>query len=435
MMTEQRKRRLKNKIQASRTRLMSSNPFFALLLMYLKFVAVPEMKKISTNSRCIYFSPDFLDKLYDYEVDYILCHQIMHIICGHIWRPYDRNSDDYHFACDIQINSILTEHGFTEERYPHLGYVYKSVQFEERVPSEMTPEEISNLIPYSLYAFDEKTRSRFLVDSDVWWDQKDDSGSSGEIIIDIPKLDNLTREKIGVAEGISYADDTELKQEWQSRASITALSRPEQEDNNNGAGDVPDFVKRIIDKMREPTVDWKKILNNFIQERICDYSFSPPDRRFLDTGFFLPDLNDSEFISKEIWFMVDTSGSVQDEDLGIIYSEIRGAIEQFGAKLKGKLGFFDAAVTTPLPFESISELMSIIPYGGGGTDFCVIFDYIRRNCIGELPACIVIFTDGYGPYPPEEQTMNIPVLWLINNFEITPPFGKTTRVLPNTEII
>ncbi|MBQ3037093.1 MAG: hypothetical protein IJD31_09225 [Lachnospiraceae bacterium] len=40
---------------------MESHPFFAMLLMYLKFVAVPGMKKMSTNGRCICFAPDFVD--------------------------------------------------------------------------------------------------------------------------------------------------------------------------------------------------------------------------------------------------------------------------------------------------------------------------------------------------------------------------------------
>ena len=109
-MTNQRKNRLKYKIQNSRARLLESHPFFALLLMYLKFVAVPGMKKITTNGRCIYFAPEFVDKLYTYELDYILCHQIMHIIYGHIWRPIDREGDNYHFASDILIKFFLIFH-------------------------------------------------------------------------------------------------------------------------------------------------------------------------------------------------------------------------------------------------------------------------------------------------------------------------------------
>lgn len=447
MMTKQRKSRLRQKIQASRGRLMASHPFFALLLMYLKFVAVPNIKKISTNGRCIYFSPDFVDKLYEYELDYILCHQILHIIYGHIWRPYDREGDDYHFACDIQINALLTRYGFTEERFAHLGNVYRRVPGVDKNPEKMTTDEILASLPYSFYVFDERTRSKFLMDSDLWWNEKDDVGSLGEMILDMPELDGMLREskdKSGYChaeeggsketDGKSGETEIELKQIWQVRAASAASGVASMGDSSKGFGDVPDFVKRMIDKMKEPTIDWKKILDNFVQERICDYSFSPPDRRFFDTDFFLPDFNEKDFLSKEVLFMVDTSGSIKDEDLAIVYSEFRGAIEQFAGKLIGKLGFFDADITPPLPFENVADLMSIIPYGGGGTDFRVIFDYIRNNRKDELPACIVIFTDGDGPYPSQTDTMGIPVLWIINNFEFTPPLGKVARIVPQNTI-
>lgn len=440
MMTEQRKRRLKAKIQASRGRLMQSHTFFALLLMYLKFVAVKDMKKISTNGRCIYFSPDFIDKLYEPELDYILCHQIMHIIYGHIWRPYDREGFDYHFAYDIKINAILTDYGFTEERYAHLGYIYRKVPSEDYDPAEMTPEEIFDDLPYSLCVFDDNIRDKFLLDSDLWWNQKDDTGESGEIIIDLPELDGMLREKKDDEGGCTGEDDEgncagdgELQQEWRGRVASTAKSIEALEGDSDGFGCVPDFAKRMIEKIKEPTIDWKKVLNNFVQERVCDYSFSPPDRRFSDTDFFLPDFNEKDFVSKEVLFMVDTSGSVEDDDLAKVYSELQGAIEQFGGKLIGKLGFFDADVTPPLPFESVGDLLNIIPYGGGGTDFTVIFDYIRNNCMNELPACVVIFTDGIGPYPPETAAMGIPVLWIINNYDSIPPFGKTTRLVPDSQ--
>ena len=439
MMTKQRKLRLKQKIQASRGRLMASHPFFALLLMYLKFVAVPDMKKMSTNGRCIYFAPDFVDKLYDYELDYILCHQIMHIVYGHIWRLYDREGDDYHFACDILINTLLMDCGFVEDRYAHLGNVYRNVPNKGKRNAEMTPEEIYQHLPYSLYVFDAQTRSKFLIDSDIWWNEKADNGSLGEIILDVAELDGMLRESKGglgscsSEEGDSGATDGgegELKQEWQGRVASAARSLTNSGKGSDGFGNVPDFVKRMISKMKEPTIDWKKILDNFVQECICDYSFAPPDRRFSDTDFFLPDFNDKDFVSKEILFMVDTSGSVKDADLAIVYSEIRGAVEQFSGKLTGMLGFFDVDVTPPLPFENVGDLMRIIPYGGGGTDFRVIFDYIRNHYKGELPACIVVFTDGDGPYPPPTEAMGIPVLWIINNLRITPPWGKVARIIP-----
>ena len=407
---------------------METHPFFALLLMYLKFVAVPEMKQISTNGHCIYFSPNYIDKLYDYELDYILCHQIMHIIFGHIWLPIDRTGYDCHFACDIQINANLTKCGFVEERYPHLGYIYRNIPGEKVDVYEMTAGEIFERLPYSLYIFDERTRNKFFIDDDTYWSKKEDIGSLGEIILDLPKEDGMSRKKDKKKEKVSEGSGY-LKQEWQGRAVSTVKAMKML---TKDASNVPDFMKRIIEKTEKPTVDWRKVLNNFVQEQICDYSFSPPDIRFSDTGFFLPDFNEKEFITKDILFMVDTSGSVGDKELAAVYSEIKGAIEQFGGRLMGKLGFFDADVTPPLPFESVGELMKIIPYGGGGTDFRVIFDYIRMNYIDELPACIVIFTDGYGSYPAESETMGIPVLWIINS-EFTPPWGKIIHITSSIE--
>ncbi len=414
---------------------MGDHPFFALLLMYLKFVAVPDMKKISTNGRCVYFSPDFVDKLYDRELDYVLCHQIMHIVCGQIWRPQDLSGDEYHFACDILVNTLLLECGFEEDRYAHLGCIHRTIPSVDLDATSLTPEEIYDLLPYSLYMFDEQARSKFLVDNDLWWDNKEENGLVGEIILDLPDLDGMlgrTSKKELVEADCEGNGNGEIPQKvWQARAAMTASSLETMEKNSSGAGDVPSFVKRMIEKMKESSIDWKRILNSFIQERICDYSFSPPDRRYADTGFFLPDFNEKDFVSKEILFMVDTSGSVKDEELATVYSEIRGGIEQFGGRLMGKLGFFDAEVTPPLPFESVDDLMSIIPYGGGGTDFRAIFDYIRKNQYDNLPACVVVFTDGDGPYPHEAQTMEIPVLWIISNSDITPPFGKTVRIAKN----
>ena len=435
-MTEQRKNRIRKKIQESRGRLLSTMPFFGLLLMYLKFVAVPGMKKISTNGKCIYFSPDFLEKLYEKEIDYILCHQILHIVCGHIWRDRDLSGDDYHFACDIFLNLILEDYGYDEEKYPHLGYIYRkmsgSIDFRDK-----TPLEIRDWLPYSLKVFDEPTRSKFIKDSEYWWDFKDDDGNAGEIIIDLPEITGRLNDGKGGTSGVADMSgdfDNGDMQNWKDRAMSLATSLFN-EDNEDNADQVPEFIQRMITKMKQSILDWKRLLNNFLQERIADYSFSPPDRRFSETDFFLPDFNEKDFVTKEILFMVDTSGSVNDDTLAAVYSEIRGATEQFSGKLTAKLGFFDTVVTEPIPFESVDDLLAIIPYGGGGTDFRVIFEYIQYELYDKLPACIVVFTDGQGPYPVESQAMGIPVLWILDNNNITPPWGSVIRIIDRGNFI
>lgn len=58
-----------------------------------------------------------------------------------------------------------------------------------------------------------------------------------------------------------------------------------------------------------------------------------------------------------------------------------------------------------------------------------LFKYIKKNTVDNLPTMVIILTDGYVfSYPDINDTMGIPVLWVINNKYNTPPFGKIARI-------
>jgi len=44
------------------------------------------------------------------------------------------------------------------------------------------------------------------------------------------------------------------------------------------------------------------------------------------------------------------------------------------------------------------------------------------------PVSIIILTDGYAPFPDESMALGIPVLWLLNNEKVEPPWGKIARI-------
>lgn len=222
-------------------------------------------------------------------------------------------------------------------------------------------------------------------------------------------------------------DDTTLRDVWVKRT-IDAAEAIEIQEASNTRGTLPLFAKRLLKELKKPQTDWRTVLADFIQEEICDYSFSPPDRRFDDSPFFLPDFNGTEIVTSDILFMVDTSGSMSDDMITAAFSEIKGAIEQFDGKLRGWLGFFDAAIVEPVAFETIEEFEVIHPEGGGGTDFQIIFEYVHYHMQEKLPASIIILTDGYAPFPDLSVTDDIPVLWLLNNEEVNPPWGKIARI-------
>lgn len=199
-------------------------------------------------------------------------------------------------------------------------------------------------------------------------------------------------------------------------------------DPSNQRGLLPLFAERLYKELKTPQTDWRMILNDFVQQEIVGYSFMPPDRRFDESPFFLPDFNDRDDLVENILFMIDTSASMSDDMITAAYSEVKGAIDQFDGKLKGRLGFFDAAIVEPKPFTNEAEFRVIKPAGGGGTDFQIIFEFVQKHMQDKLPACIIILTDGFAPFPREKTSAGIPVLWLLNNDTVTPPWGKVARI-------
>ncbi len=200
---------------------------------------------------------------------------------------------------------------------------------------------------------------------------------------------------------------------------------PEKDGNSRGL--IPGFAQRLLDEIKNPQVDWRTVLQEFVQEEITDYSFMPPDRRYGDSPFFLPDYNEKDDKVEKILFMIDTSGSMSRKTITAVYSEIKGAIDQFAGRLQGWLGFFDAAVVEPTPFENEEEFLEIKPAGGGGTRFDIIFRYVEEYMQEDPPVSIVVLTDGIAPFPDERMTNGIPVLWVLTT-EVEPPWGKVARI-------
>lgn len=47
----------------------------------------------------------------------------------------------------------------------------------------------------------------------------------------------------------------------------------------------------------------------------------------------------------------------------------------------------------------------------------------------KIQAGIIILTDGEVPFPKESVAMDIPVLWLLNNEKVNPPWWKVARIV------
>ena len=400
MITEDKKREYAKRLILARMHLLSTHGFFGLLLMHAEFALDDEIQTAATDGKKIYFSPKFMDELSDSELEFVLMHEVMHMALGHCVRGVNKDPDTYNIACDIVINSnILKENdgdksSITLEKYGESMHLTPS--HEEG--HYFTAEQVYQMLPKPKNKKQNKLGKTNWDDHSKWTDDS-----------------NLTQE------------ERENLAEWNKRLKDSCQAI-EIRKASTGVGKVPLLAQRRLKNLTQSQIDWREILSAFIHEEIADYSFSPPDKRYQDSPFFLPDYNETDITVKNILFMIDTSGSMDDDMVTMAYSEIKGAIDQFDGRLQGLLGFFEAKVVPPVPFYDEDSFRIIKPTGGGGTSFKSVFDYIKKHMAKELPASIVILTDGYDAFPPESCALGVPVLWIINNENVTPPWGKVARI-------
>ena len=467
------------RLQNARLSLMAKQPFYALLLMNMKFALDLSCETAYTDGNRVAFNPDFMEQIDDGELEFVLMHEVLHAALAHPFRHQsDYQTQEFDYACDIIVNSnILYSFGMDKRKITlkkygeamHLlpngeeGYKYSVEEaYKMLLAASSKPDKQKGK--------KSKGKSQGQIpgkaqDGDGEADDGEGSGGQGdagsgkgdtppsleELIASLKKKNDTIRENLeknrteessgmGNGNGNGQFDDHSFwegdddmgsqRDAWMNRmveATDIIASMP---NSGKSRGTIPAGVERIINEIKNPILDWRTILNDFVQEDICDYSFSPPDKRMEDSPFFLPDFNEKDESAQNLLFMIDTSGSMGDGAITDCYSEIYGAIQQFNGKLTGKLGFFDAVVVEPVPFEDEDEFKIIRPKGGGGTSFHIIFDYVKEKMMDEPPVSIIILTDGYAPYPDEAAAMDIPVLWIINNKEAqAPSWGKVARLI------
>lgn len=201
-------------------------------------------------------------------------------------------------------------------------------------------------------------------------------------------------------------------------------------------GTLPGQLERLVEAATQPRVPWQRIIEMYINDVVRDdYDMLRQDRRFLQQGIYLPELQSN---ACQVAVAVDTSGSIGAEELKTFLGEITGMLRCRGVS-RMRLLACDAEVTldeTILPTDPLPENFP----GGGGTDFRPVFKAIEDNPEGLPPALIVYLTDGFGSFP--DRDIGIPTIWMIatqsgvDDEQLPkPPFGVVVRYDLDTEVV
>ena len=391
-------REVREKLITARVGLLLRASFFGNLATRLKLVNADEWcGTAATDGRHFYYNSRFIDMLKPKEVEFLFGHEVLHCVYDHFGRRGDRDPMLFNVANDYAVNGDLKKHRVGEfiTSVPCLyDAKYEGKSSEEIYDDLYENAEKINMSDLIDKLLDDHLDGEGESDSDNDGDEKDGKGKK-------PKLSAEERQQIR----------DEIKEAVLAAAAAS-----------DGAGNLPSGVKRLIQDMTAPKLNWREMLRMQLESTIkSDFTWMRASRRGWHMDAVMPGMKNDELI--DIAIGIDASGSIDERMLRDFLAETQGIMDQFQS-YKIHIFTFDTRVYNPAQYNS-DNLDSICDYevkGGGGTDFDAIYNYLKEEQIE--PKRLVVFTDGY-PFGSWGDENYADTVWIIHgNTTVVPPWGQ-----------
>ena len=193
-------------------------------------------------------------------------------------------------------------------------------------------------------------------------------------------------------------------------------------------GKAPGAVEETVRDAHRSTLDWRSLLRRYMTDAAArDYSWSVPNRRFIDSGLYLPSIRSEGMGTLAV--IIDTSGSVDSDALAAFWSEVREVAAGIEPERIVVLQV-DAAVQDEEHYAPGELPERIVVKGRWGTDFRPGFARLAEQ--GIRPAVCLYFTDmDCDRYPETEPEFS--VVWCDYGAAAglsaePPPWGEHIRI-------
>lgn len=358
---------VKERLVKARIKLLFKHPFFGQLALRLPFKDVTNegwCDTAATNYKYIFYNSNFIQKLDDDEVVFLIAHELGHCIFEHFIRIGKRDPKLWNMAGDYVINLML--------KNENIGRVITTVPclIDDKYNGYTTEEVYEDLF---------QNNSEYKDTLDIHIDMEKGSGDGN---------DNDNR-KSGDEEGnggkpsINPEDVKKIENDLR-QAVLQAAAACD-------AGDIPGEIQRIINELTESKMNWKELIRSSIESSVkSDYSWMRPSRKNWHMSSILPGMTPEEEIN--ICIGIDTSGSISQKTLTDFMSEVNGIMEQF-QNYTIHIWQFDTKVYSYEVFnhEDDKDIREYEIKGGGGTDFEANWEFMKNNEIE--PDQFIMFTD------------------------------------------
>ena len=384
-------------MQKARARLLLKHVFFATLTLSCRWVKDETIPTAATDMIDVYYNPAFIEGLKDVEVvQFVVAHEVSHIMFKHGLRRQGRNLKRWNIACDFAINLILKESGFLVWEHALCDDKYKGMSAEQ------------------IYDQREREREREKLGSNSGPKPK---GRPGLGTPDHPSIGDGDDDGIGEdliePENMDPAKKAEIEQKIQQRvAQAASIARI--------AGKVPAGMERIINGILNPPLPWRALLREFATSIVMDDENWVRRNRRYGMGTILPGRHSERL--DEVVVIGDTSGSVGVEELKQVSAEITEIVEEVKPQLT-RVVWADAEDCSHYEEFEPGEPVIIHPRGGGGTDMRKPLKFVEKF---EPRICILV-TDGFTPWP--DRDPDYPLI-VVCTTPAPVPIGRVVRMTP-----
>jgi predicted metal-dependent peptidase len=377
----------------ARIGLLLRQSFFGNLATRLTLVNADEWcSTAATDGLKFYYNSRFIMMLKPKEVEFLVGHEVLHVVYDHMGRRGTRDPQLFNIANDYAVNADLKRH--------KVGQFITTVPclYEQKYDGKSS-EEIYDDLMKNVQKIDIESLVDQMIDDHLDGDGEGDGDGDKEGNGKRPKMSPEERERVR----------QEVKQ-----AIINAAQSAE-------AGTLPLGVERLIKQHVNPVMPWRELIQTNLTSAIrTDFSWMRPSRRSWHMDAIMPGMTPGEEI--DVVVAIDMSGSISNHQAQAFLGEIGGMMDSFDG-YKVHVFCFDTETYNPQDFtsENLDSIDSYEPMGGGGTDFDCIFDYLKK--VGNVPKRLICFTDGY-PCGSWGDADYCDTTWIIHGDpNPNPPFG------------
>ena len=398
-----------DRIITARIGLLLRHPFFGNMATRLRIVAADEwLGTAAVDGRNLYYNTQFFNAMNNKEIEFVVAHEILHMVFDHIGRREDRNAMIYNISADYIVNNTLVRDGIGT--IPSIVDCYQDFKYEG-----WTSEEVYD----DVYDKAKEMGDEYLKQLGEMLDEHLENGEDAGTEDGGEGEDTNGNATSSKKPTYSKEDMKKIKDEIKENMISAAQSA--------GAGNVPGEVARMIKELTEPKMNWREILRQQIQSTIrSDYTFTRPSRKGQMSGAVLPGMDFQDTI--DIAVCLDMSGSIQDTQGADFLGEVKGIMEEY-QDYNIKVWCFDTNVYNEQDFSSDNgeDLSDYEIIGGGGTDFMANWTYMKET--GYVPKKLIMFTDGYAwdSWGDADYCDTVFIIHSHHDKNLQAPFGHTAH--------